>query len=101
MTAVAHRIADLRIAATGHASIAEAYADHARRKLTGELCNLRPYPGLGQMGECFACGSTLIVLDDEGRHTEAAQDASDEAWEAHMAQVLGLPAPFDLGDAGG
>ena len=52
---------------TGHPDLVSAYADHARRRMTGDLLNLRPWPGwdvpgeTAMLGEC-QCGSTLIIV---------------------------------------
>ncbi len=83
-----------------HVSLAEANDDHARRRVDGDVVNHRPCPPYGDMGECPRCGSTLMMLSEDGAHMLDAADAGEEAWELHMATVLELPTPFELGEAG-
>jgi len=53
---------------TGHASLADALADHASRRATGDLLRLRVWPEWVEdgrqayAGECPCCRSTLITF---------------------------------------
>ena len=53
---------------TGHPDLASAFADHARRRMTRALRNMRPWPNwkprseTAEIGECPCCDSTLVVV---------------------------------------
>ena len=73
---------------TGHPDLASAFADHARRKMTRDVLNVRPWPNWEVPGEtaecceCPVCNSTLILVTPITGQRAANHDGYEIGGEA-------------------